>query len=75
MRTGFTVAALALSIALAACTRTLDPPTPEEQARESHAAIVSGANTLLRGDQLGWFAADGEVERAKTTCEGDTCAT
>ena len=74
MRTGLTIAALAVSIALVACTRTLDPPTPEEQARETHAAIVDAANTLLRGDRLGYFATDDEVERVKTTCEGDRCA-
>ena len=74
MRTGLTIVALAVSIALAACTRTLDPPAPEEQALETHAAIVSGANTLLRGDRLGWFATDEEVERVRTTCEGDACA-
>ena len=51
MRTGLTIAALAATIALAACSRTLDPPTAEEQARETHATIVSGANTLLRGDR------------------------
>ena len=55
MRTGFTIAALAVSIALAACSRTLDPPTPEEQARETHAAIVSGANTLLYRRPSGLF--------------------
>ena len=74
MRTGLTIAALAVSIALAACTRTLDPPTPEEQARESHATIVSGANTLLLGDRLGYDASDDEVDRVNTTCEGDSCA-
>ena len=74
MRTGLTIAALAVSIALAACTRTLDPPTPEEQARETHATIVSEANTLLLGDRLGYFATDDEVERVNTTCEGDRCA-
>ena len=26
------------------------------------------------GDRLGWFAADGAVERTRTTCRGDTCA-
>ena len=74
MRTGLTIAALAVAIALAACTRTLDPPTPEEQARETHAAIVSAANTLLFGDRLGYDASDDEVERVNTTCEGGTCA-
>ncbi len=74
MRTGLTIAALAVAIALAACTRTLDPPTPEEEARETHAGIVSEANILLLGDRLGYFATDDEVERVNTTCEGDTCA-
>lgn len=74
MRTELTIATLAVSIALAACTRTLDPPTAEEQARERHAAIVSGANTLLLADRLGYDASDDEVERVRTTCKGDTCA-
>ena len=68
------IALLAAAVALAACTRTLDPPTPEEQARETHATIVSGANTLLMGDRLGCFATDDAVERTTTTCRGDTCA-
>ena len=74
MRRGFAIAVLAGAVALAACTRTLDPPTAEEQARERHGAIVGAANTLLMGDRLGWFAADNDVERTKTTCRGDTCA-
>ena len=74
MRTGLTIAVLAVAVALAACTRTLDPPTPEEQARETNAAIVGAANTLLMGDRLGYFATDDEVERTNTTCRGDTCA-
>ncbi|MDE0390648.1 MAG: transferrin-binding protein-like solute binding protein [Rhodospirillales bacterium] len=74
MRTGLTIAALAVAMALVACTRTLDPPTPEEQARETHATIVSGANTLLLGDRLGYDASNDEVERVNTTCEGDRCA-
>ncbi len=74
MRTGLSIAALAVAIALAACTRTLDPPTTEEQARETHARIVSEANIMLIGDRLGYFATDDEVERVNTTCEGDTCA-
>ena len=61
-------------LAVAACTRMLDPPTPEEQARETNAATVSGANTLLMGDRLGYFATDDAVERTTTTCRGDTCA-
>ena len=74
MRTGLTIAVLAGAVALAACTRTLDPPTPEEQARETNAAIVGAADTLLMGDRLGYFATDDEVERTNTTCRGDTCA-
>ena len=74
MRTGLTIAMLAGALVLAACTRMLDPPTAEEQARETHAAIVDAANTLLMGDRLAWFATDDDVERANTTCRGDTCA-
>ena len=74
MRTGLTIAVLAGAVALVACTRTLDPPTPEKQAQETNAAIVGAADTLLMGDRLGYFAADDEVERTKTTCRGDTCA-
>ena len=74
MRTGLTIAVLAVAVALGACTRTLDPPTPEEQARERHEAIVEAANTLLMGDRLAWFGTDDDVERANTTCRGDVCA-
>ncbi len=74
MKTSFTIAVLAVAIASGSCTRTLDPPTPEEQARMTHAAIVSGANTLLMGDRLGYLAAEDAVERTNTTCRGDTCA-
>ncbi len=74
MRTGLTIAALSVAVALAACSRTLDPPTTEEQARETHATIVSGANTLLYSDRLGYYASDDEVERVNTSCEGDRCA-
>ena len=74
MRAGLTIAALPFAIALAACTQTIDPPTLEEQARETHATIVSGANTLLRGDRLGYDASDDAVERVQTTCEEDRCA-
>ena len=74
MKTGLTIAVLAAAVALGACTHTLDPPTPEERAREMHAAIVGGANTLLMGDRLGYFATDDAVERTNTTCRGDTCA-
>ena len=74
MRTGLAIAVLAVALALAACSRTLDPPMAEEQARESHEAIVDAANTLLMGDRLAWFATDDDVARANTTCRGDTCA-
>ena len=74
MRAGLTIGVLAAAVVFGACTRTLDPPTPEEQARETHATIVSGANTLLMGDRLGYFATDDAVERTNTTCRGDTCA-
>ena len=74
MRTGLTIAALGVAIALAACTRTLDPPTADEEARETHAGIVSEANILLLGDRLGYFGTDDDVARVNTTCEGDTCA-
>lgn len=74
MRTALSIAVLAGAVTLAACTRTLDPPTPEKQARETNAAIVGAANTLLMGDRLGYFATDDEVERTNTTCRGDTCA-
>ncbi len=74
MRMALSIAVLAAAVALASCTRTLDPPTPEEQARESHGAIVGAANTLLMGDRLAWFATEGDVERANTTCRDDTCA-
>ena len=78
MRTGLAIGLLALATALAACsrtlTRTLDPPTAEEQAREAHGGIVGAADTLLMGDRLAWLSAVGEVERTNTTCRGDTCA-
>ena len=74
MRTGLAIAVLAGAVALGACTRTVDPPTAEEQARERHGAIVGAANTLLMGDRLAWFATDDEVERTNATCRGNTCA-
>ena len=73
MRSGVTIAALSVTIALGACSRTLDPPTPVEQLRETHVTIVSGANTLLRGDRLGYFTSDEELERVRVACEGDRC--
>lgn len=45
-----------------------DPPTPEEQVRETHAAIVSGANTLLR-DWSSHPANDPQVIRDASYCE------
>ena len=74
MRIAFTLAALAVSIALAACSRTIDPPTADETPRELHANIVSGANTLLRGDRLAYFATGDEAERTRTRCRAGTCA-
>ena len=74
MRTRLAIAVLAGAVALAACTRTLDPPTAEDQARERHGAIVGAADTLLMGDRLSHFATDDDVERTSTTCRGDTCA-
>ena len=46
MRTGSAIAMLAAAIALAACTRTLDPPTLGEQARETHAALPEDIRAL-----------------------------
>ena len=74
MRAALSIAMLAGALALAACARTVEPPTAEEQARERHEAIVDAANTLLMGDRLAWFATDDDVERANTTCRGDACA-
>ena len=46
------------------------PPMPEEQARETHATIVSGANTLLRGDRWSNHSAnDPQVIRDAAYCE------
>ena len=48
MRTGLTIAALSVAVALAACSRTLDPPTPggtgagdacDDHERCEHAAV------------------------------------
>ncbi len=74
MMTGLTIAALAGAVALAACSRTLDPSSAEDEAWERHGAVVDAANNLLMGDRLAWFATDADVERTRTTCRGDTCA-
>ena len=68
------MAALAGALTLTACSRTVYPPTAEDEARERHEATVEAANTLLMGDRLAWFATDDDVERANTTCRGDVCA-
>ncbi|MDE0390649.1 MAG: hypothetical protein OXI57_01100 [Rhodospirillales bacterium] len=80
MRKGFpnAFAALALAIALAACTHSSDspppPPTPDEAARADYARIVSGANAILYGDQLGYVGTDDEVERVGVRCLVDVCS-
>ena len=79
MRRGFpnALAAFALAIALAACTHSSDsppPPTADEAARADYARIVSGANALVEGDQLGYFTNDDAVERAGTRCLVDVCS-
>lgn len=75
MRTVFTSAALAATIALVACTGTSQPPalTPDDQARATYDRIVSGANVLLQGDRLGYFATDDDVERVTARCLGVLC--
>ena len=77
MRTVFTNAALAATLALAACTGTSETPvlTPDDQARASYDGIVSGANVLLLGDQLAHSATDDEVERVPVRCRGGVCYT
>ena len=81
MRRGFpnAFAALLVAIALGACTSSGDPPPPaptaDELARASYERIVSGANAVLMGDQLGYFGADDDVERAGTRCRVDVCST
>ena len=81
MRKGFPNAfgALTLAIALAACTHSSDspppPPTPDEAARADYARIVSGANAVLKGDQLGYVGTDDDVERAGVRCLVDICST
>ena len=80
MRRGFpkAIAALAVAIALAACTHSSEspppPPTADEAARASYANIVSGANALVEGDQLGYFGSDDDVERVGVRCLVDVCS-
>ena len=80
MRRGFpkAIAALAVAIALAACTHSSEspppPPTADEAARASYANIVSGANALVEGDQLGYFGTDDDVERVGVRCFVDVCS-
>ena len=81
MRRGFpnAFAALALAIALAACTHSSDspppsPPTADELARADYARIVSGANAILQGDQLGYAGTDDDVERVGVRCLIDVCS-
>ena len=78
MRRGFpsALAALAVTLALAACTGSPEPPPPptaDELARSSYERIVSGANALLMGDHLGWFGTGDAVERVGVGCLDDTC--
>ena len=80
MRRGFpkAIAALAVALALAACTHSSEspppPPTADEAARASYARIVSGANALVEGDQLGYFGTDDDVERVGVRCLVDVCS-
>ena len=69
-------AALAVAIALAACSHSADPPAPtaDERARASYERLASGANTFLMGDHLGYFGTDDAVERVGVRCLDDTCA-
>ena len=70
-------AILAAAMAIAACTGSSEPPEPteDELARETYARIVGGANWLLHGDQLGYFARDDDVERTHARCRVDFCST
>lgn len=80
MRRGYrnAIAALAVAVALAACTHSSEspppPPTADEAARASYASIVSGANAILYGDQLGYFGSDDDVERVGVRCLVDVCS-
>ena len=80
MRRGFpyAIAALAVAISLAACTHSSEspppPPTPDEEARATYARIVSGANALLKGDELGYFGTDDDIERVGVRCLDDVCS-
>ncbi len=76
MRVGFPSALAAAALALAACTGSPEPPPPptaDELARSAYARIVSGSNTYLMGDHLGWFGTDDAVERVGVRCLDDTC--
>ena len=81
MRRGFPTAfgALVLAVVLAACTHSSDspppPPTADEAARADYARIVSGANAVVKGDQLGYVGTDDDVERAGVRCLVDVCST
>ena len=74
MRKAF--AAVTVAAAVAACTHSSGPPPPtaDELARASYEGIVSGANALVEGDQLGYFTNDDTVERAGTRCLVDVCS-
>ena len=74
MRKAF--AALVVAAAVAACTHSSGPPPPtaDELARASYEGIVSGANALVEGDQLGYFTNDDDIERAGTRCLVDVCS-
>ena len=80
MRRGFpnAFAPFAVAIALAACTHSSDspppPPTADEAARADYARIVSGANALVEGDQLGYYDTDDDIERAGVRCLVDVCS-
>ena len=79
MRRGVRIAcaASAIAIALAACTRSDEPPPPtaDELARADYERIVSGANAVLMGDHLGYFGTDDNVERVGVRCLVDACST
>ena len=57
-------------------TRGLHPHARSPDAQVTGAGDPRGdrerANTLLMGDRLGYFATDDALERANTTCRGDT---
>ena len=74
MRKAF--AALAVAAAVAACTHSSGPPPPtaDELARADYARIVSGANAVLVGDQLGYVDTDDDIERVGVRCLVDVCS-